>query len=123
MALWFKLNVNDEQLGTVEIRRRERLDTSDPAAIAGVWSTYDVRRDGRLIGQVRHVYGHGAWHLLSLVSGMLATDDLARRSAVTYSDRTNAHARLATQQCPCGRSDCAARDECPRAEGGLTPCA
>ena len=75
MALWFQLKVNAELLGTVEIRRQEDLDLSDLAAIAYTWSTYDVRRDGILVGQVRHVYGHGAWHLLALVASLLADDD------------------------------------------------
>ena len=75
MAVWFDLRLNAERLGAVEIRRREPLDLTDPAAIANTWSTYDVRRDGVLVGQVRHVYGHGAWHLLALATGLIAQED------------------------------------------------
>lgn len=73
MALWFDLNINEQRIGTVEIRRKEHLDLSNAAAIANVWSTYDVRRDGELIGQVRHMYGDGAWKLLALVADLIAT--------------------------------------------------
>ena len=79
MALWFNLAINDERIGQVEIKRLEFLDLSDPEAIADVWSTYEVRRDGRLVGQVRHQYGHGAWRLLALASALLDSDDLERR--------------------------------------------
>jgi hypothetical protein len=71
MALWFTLSINDERIGHVEIRRREPLDLRDPAAIADVWSMYDVRRDGHLVGQVRHRYGAGAWTLLALASNLI----------------------------------------------------
>jgi len=74
MALWLKLNVNHEEIGFVEIRRREYLDLTDPAAIADTWSTYDVFRNGRTVGQVRHVYGHGAWKLLALASDLIAQE-------------------------------------------------
>lgn len=74
MALWFNLRINDERIGVVEIQRRELLDLSDPAAIANEWCTYDVLRDEQLIGQVRHMYGHGAWRLLALASNLLANE-------------------------------------------------
>jgi hypothetical protein len=74
MALWFNLKINEQCIGGVEVQRREPLDLSDPSAIADTWSTYDVRRDGVLVGQVRHVYGHGAWKLLSLASDLIASE-------------------------------------------------
>lgn len=77
MAVWFNLSINEQRIGGVEIRRREHLDLSDPAAIADTWNTYDVWRDGVHVGQVRHVYGHGAWQLLALASSLIASADLA----------------------------------------------
>ncbi len=74
MALWFNLSINEQRLGGVEIRRREHLDLTNPAAIADTWSTYDVWRDGVPIGQVRHVYGHGAWKLLALAADLIARE-------------------------------------------------
>lgn len=74
MALWFYLSINDQRIGVVGIRRREPLDLTDPAAIAHVESTYDVRRDEVLVGQVRHVYGHGAWKLLALAADLIARE-------------------------------------------------
>jgi hypothetical protein len=74
MSLWFNLRINDERIGVVEIQRREALDLSNPAAIANEWCTYDVLRDEQLIGQVRHMYGHGAWRLLALASNLLANE-------------------------------------------------
>ena len=78
MALWFDLNIGANRLGTVEVRRQEPFDLTDPA-VNEQWFTYNVRRDGELIGQVRHLYAHGAWQLLSLVSALLAADDQTRR--------------------------------------------
>lgn len=84
MALWFDLKVNHDRIGTVEIRRREALDIRDPAVIADVRSTYDVRVNGHLIGQVReHRYGDGAWRLLALATDLIDTaigPQSARRS-------------------------------------------
>lgn len=74
MALWFNLRAGSQPIGHVEIQRREHLDLTDPAAIADLWSTYDVRCDGRLVGQVRHCYGHGAWKLLTLAASLLDED-------------------------------------------------
>jgi hypothetical protein len=97
MAVWFTLNINDQRIGAVEIRRREPLDLSDPAAIADVWSTYNVWRDGKHMGDVRHCYGHGAWKLLALVADLIAAADLAERSQIdAYAAST-----------PTGRSACA----------------
>lgn len=76
MALWFDLRIGTERLGTVEIRRQEPFDLADPA-INEQWFTYTVRRDGRLVGRVRHYYAHGAWALLELASSLLAEDDRA----------------------------------------------
>lgn len=81
MALWFDLNINAETIGHVEIRRREALDLRNPAAIADVWSTYDVRRDGLLVGQVRHRYGDRAWKLLALACSLINTTDATREPA------------------------------------------
>lgn len=80
MAMWFDLRVGTEHVGGIEIRRQEPFDLTDPA-INEQWFTYNVRRDGRLVGQVRHVYGHGAWRLLELVSSLLAEDDWVQREA------------------------------------------
>lgn len=74
MALWFTLCDNAESLGMVEVRCREWLDLSDPAAIADVWSTYDVYRDWELVGQVRHQYGRGPWRLLMLAVAAILHD-------------------------------------------------
>lgn len=76
MALWFDLKINAEQIGSIEVRRQEPFDLNSPA-VNEQWFTYNVRRDGRLVGQVRHYYGHGAWQLLTLVSSLLAEDDRA----------------------------------------------
>ena len=81
MALWFNLRVNASGIGMVEIRRREQLDISDPKAIADVWSTYDVFRNDELIGQVRHVYGHGAWKLLALATSRIVQHDAEKGAA------------------------------------------
>ena len=78
MALWFDLRINAQTIGNVEIRRRSWLDLDDPLT-ADTWNTYDVRRDGVLVGQVRHRYGHGAWKLLALAASLL--DETAQVSA------------------------------------------
>lgn len=84
MALWFRLNINLERIGVVEIRRRGQLDLSDPVAIANVRSTYDVRRNGHLVGQVTHRYGDGAWRLVAHAADLIAQE--ARRQALADSD-------------------------------------
>lgn len=75
MALWFRLNINSERIGTVEIRRRERLDLTDRAAIQDAVSTYEVRRDGVLLGTVEHRYGDKAWRLLATAAELIAKED------------------------------------------------
>lgn len=81
MALWFDLNINGRLIGEVEIQRREPLDLTDQAAIQDAVSTYDVFNRGRLIGQVRHRYGDGAWRLLAIAAALLA-DEVDVESAV-----------------------------------------
>ena len=76
MALWARLMVNAEQIGVVEIQRREFLDLTAQAAIQDEISTYDVTVDGQACGTVRHRYGDGGWRLLAL-----AADAVAARNA------------------------------------------
>src|SRR5690349_20576276 len=71
MALWFNLNCNDERIGQVEIRRREHLGLSNPPGIRDAVSTYDLRRDGELVGAVKHRYGDGAGRLLGLAADLI----------------------------------------------------
>ncbi len=75
MALYFDLRINSNVLGRVEVRRQERVDISDPEAIADEIFTYTVTRDGRPMGTVVHRYGRGAWALLAEVADLLAELD------------------------------------------------
>jgi hypothetical protein len=83
MALHYDLQINREMIGWVEIQRIEERDISNAAAVADVWSTYKVKRDGRLVGTLQHRYGDGAWQLNRLAAALLADDDLARRAAIS----------------------------------------
>lgn len=74
MALWFKLKVNAEDIGFVEIRRQEILDLTDPA-IADSINTYDVFRDGKAVGSLMHRYGDEAWRLLADAADLIAEED------------------------------------------------
>lgn len=74
MSLWFTPRVNNLQpLGAFDAQRREHLDISDPVAVADVVSTYTIRIDGRMIGEVRHRYGDGAWALIRAGLDLAAT--------------------------------------------------
>jgi hypothetical protein len=77
MSVWFDLRINRGLIGTVEIRRVEDLNISDPAAVADVVSTYEVSRDGVLVGTVRHRYGDRAWRLLASAAHLIAAVDEA----------------------------------------------
>ena len=77
MAVWFNLNINDERLGRVEIRRVERLDLTDQAAIQNTVSTYEVFRDGRRVGSLKHRYGDRVWRLLAKAADLIADDPVA----------------------------------------------
>lgn len=72
MALWCNLHINDQRIGELMIRRRERLDLSDRAAVRDVVSTYEVSSDDRHVGLVRHRYGDGAWRLLAAAASLTA---------------------------------------------------
>lgn len=76
MALWFELKVNHDLIGTVEIRRQQHLDLTNPAAVADVVSTYTVRQNGHLIGEVDHRYGDGAWRLLALATELIDEESI-----------------------------------------------
>jgi hypothetical protein len=71
----FRLDINDTRIGVVEIRRRQRLDLTDQAAIQDVVSTYTVSRDHRKVGEVQHRYGDGAWRLVAAAADLIANDD------------------------------------------------
>ncbi len=73
MTLWFDLNSNSHRIGAVEIKRLEEIDGTP--ATADTWSTYEVRRDGQLIGQVRHLFPAGWWKLLALAASLIAEHD------------------------------------------------
>lgn len=75
MSVWFGVNLNAERIGDVVIRRVEPLDLADPAAIQDVVSTYEVSRDGRLVGTVKHRYGAGPFRLVSLATALIAEED------------------------------------------------
>jgi hypothetical protein len=75
MAVWFGLNSSAERIGDVVIRRVEPLDLADPAAIQDVVSTYEVSRDGLLVGTVKHRYGDKAYRLVSLATALIAEED------------------------------------------------
>jgi hypothetical protein len=70
--MWFTLRLNSQHAAQVEIRRREHLDLTDQAAIWDKVSTYDVKRDGRRVGTVRHRYGDGRWKLLATAAALIA---------------------------------------------------
>jgi hypothetical protein len=72
MALWFDVNINSQRIGTIDIQRREPLDLTDPASIQDAVCTYVVRRDGDLVGTVRHRYGDGVWVLLVIATDLIA---------------------------------------------------
>ena len=78
MALWARLMVNAEQIGVVEIQRREFLDLTAQASIQDEVSTYDVTVDGQACGTVRHRYGDGAWRLLALAAEAVAARNAAQ---------------------------------------------
>lgn len=63
MSLWYSLRIGSQQIGWMEIQRREHLDLSDTASAEAV-CTYDVRIDDKHVATVRHRYGDGAWALL-----------------------------------------------------------
>ncbi len=71
MALWFRLHLNDEQIGVAEVQRRDVLDLADPATADAV-STYVVRLDGRTVGTLTHRYGNGAWSLVAKAADLIA---------------------------------------------------
>jgi hypothetical protein len=62
MSLHFDLRLGRTGLGFVEIQRLTNTDevTLPDSAI----STYEVRLDDRVLGQVQHRYGNGAWALV-----------------------------------------------------------
>lgn len=68
MSVWFRLRLNAETIGIMEILRQEHLDLSNPDAIADEICTYDVEVDGVKIAEVRHRYGDGAWRLVALAT-------------------------------------------------------
>lgn len=75
MAMWFRLRINAEHIGMVEVRRQEHLDLTNQAAIQDAVSTYSVFRDGQPIGSVKHRYGDGAWKLLALTADLIVEED------------------------------------------------
>lgn len=52
------------RVGRMTIGRLVLLDLSDKDAIADVVCPYRVRIDGRIVGEVSHRYGDGAWALV-----------------------------------------------------------
>ncbi len=78
--MWFRLMVNSECVGVVDVQRRERLDLSDKTAIADVVSTYTVSRDGRPVGTLQHRYGSGAFALAEKACAMVADAELGPAS-------------------------------------------
>jgi len=73
VAVWFEVNINSQYIGDVEIRRREKLDLGDQAAIQDVVSTYLVTLNGMHMGDVRHRYGDGVWRLIAIATEIIAT--------------------------------------------------
>lgn len=74
MSLWFNLQVNNERVATVEIRRLEERDLTDPD-LPDTWNTYSVHCDSRHVGKVRHRYGDGKFRLLALAAALLAENE------------------------------------------------
>ncbi len=78
--LHFDLRINGNLLSRIEVQRREHLDLSDRDAIADVVSTYNVRLNGRMIGQVRHRYGDRAPTLARLALELIEKESNAQAS-------------------------------------------
>jgi hypothetical protein len=74
MAVHFIVRINGAEVGGVKIQRVEPLDFNDPA-VADAVCTYDVRHDGRDVGQVRHRYGDDAYRLVSLATALIAEEN------------------------------------------------
>jgi hypothetical protein len=72
MAIWFDLCLNNTTLGLIEIQRIDKLDLSDPDAIANAVCTYIVRLDGLTVGTVQHRYGDGVFPLITIAANLLA---------------------------------------------------
>lgn len=85
MSLHFILSVNGNRLGTVNIRRQDPLDLTDPEAIADEVCTYDVSLDYQPIGTVDHRYGDGAWALVAVAADLIA-EDIAHKAEFTRGD-------------------------------------
>ncbi len=62
MALRFVLRVNDQAIGSCEIRRTAPLTDVGPDTVC----TYDVRIDGQIRATVQHRYGDGPWRLVAI---------------------------------------------------------
>lgn len=81
MALYFRLMVNDEHIGTFVAQRRERLEDLS----ADQTATYDVEllaspwRDARK-AVIRHCYDDGAWALVqAALAALTEVDERADR--------------------------------------------
>ncbi len=78
--LHFDLRINGSLLSRIEVQRREHLNLSDPASIADVVSTYEVRLDGRVVGEVKHRYGDRAPTLARLALELIEKESNAQAS-------------------------------------------
>ena len=70
MAVEVLLGINGCDVGFVEVRRVDPVDVAVPDA--DVVCTYDVRRDGCVVGQVKHRYGDGVWQLAASATALIA---------------------------------------------------
>lgn len=74
--LWFPIHINSSELARMEIQRRDWLDLSDPEVISDAVCTYDVRLDGRTVGQVKHRYGDMKWPLIRAAVELIESEGL-----------------------------------------------
>lgn len=69
MSLWFDLNVNQDTIARVAIRRVSNVGTG--ALAPDVVSSYEVTLDDKRMGYVDHRYGNGPYFLVGLAMSMI----------------------------------------------------